>query len=162
MRFIAIVVPAVVTLSCATPTAPMDSPPDRARGAVQQLRDQGDFVSARLGYAGVLSARARAWRIVADDPRADTLFKELLAVGAPGGRIYGLMGVCLTDKVRCDQERARWPNAEIEVKWGCVWQKEDLRRVVADALSPGAMREFTDSTRWELEVLDESDFNETT
>jgi hypothetical protein len=108
------------------------SPPTRSTVAdplalaAEILRRTDRFASVGMGFAGITSAQALAWRVIFQSPAADSVFNSLLIDGTRPGQLYGLAGLFLIDRPRyihaAAQQRAL--GGEVATQFGCVgsWQ----------------------------------------
>ena len=70
------------------------------------LRNAPEFATAAVGYAGVVPTSVVAWLTVLAQPRADSLFQNLLETSTVAGQMYALAGLRVTSP-RLFQVRAK-------------------------------------------------------
>src|SRR2546430_5373415 len=68
--------------------------------AAEILRRTDRFASVGMGFAGITSAQALAWRVVFQSPAAESVFNSLLIHATRPGQLYGLAGLFLVDRPR--------------------------------------------------------------
>jgi hypothetical protein len=97
------------------------------------LMDSEVFSSPRVGYAGAPPPVASEFLGLLADARAQEKFMELVAQGAPGGRLYGLCGLRLIGSKRLGGDPsfvARWDNRRVAIMRGCSLSVTTPRKVV--------------------------------
>ena len=64
--------------------------------AMDVLRSAPEFASAAVGYAGLVPTSVVAWLTIVSQPRADSLFLDLLETSTLAGQMYALAGLRVT------------------------------------------------------------------
>ena len=148
-----------------SPTVPSQVPRTQAiavtftsQAALERLRADSVFASARVGFAGTPSPQARALRVLLADPQRADLLQMLLSTSTPAGRLYALVGLALTDSVAF--QRNVWLVANdqrvIPIVMGCIFSTEKVSSVARD-LRTEFVEEFrADSTTVRLDRLMDS------
>jgi hypothetical protein len=97
------------------------------------LMDSEIFSSPRVGYAGDPPRVASEFLRLLEDARAEDKLIELIAQGAPGGRLYGLGGLRIVGSKRLGDDPSwvgRWDNRRVALMDGCGLSVTTPRKVV--------------------------------
>jgi hypothetical protein len=113
--------------------------------ALEVLGTSDRLYAAQVGYAGLNPPQVLAWRVLLINPRADSLFLDLLDRGTRPGQLYGLAGLrWLREFGRLDPKRYRaalqrlvsGPADEmVPTQIGCIGGAQPLRSLLAEVNS---------------------------
>ena len=90
--------------------------------AVTLLKNAGQFSSARVGYAGMTTNEALAWRVLVFRADAESTFLQLLDTATPAGQLYALAGLRFQSAELFAKEAKRFEDRadEVSVHSGCI------------------------------------------
>jgi len=108
-----------------------DLPLSRAQ-ALEILLGTETFADTMVGIAGIPSHQACAFRVVLDQPDADSLFKRILADAHLAGQLYALCGLYFTDPTAFLHavEPFRTRTDAVETYQGCISSPEGVSSLV--------------------------------
>jgi len=114
------------------------------RDAYLRLQAESVFVSARIGYAGVSSEQAHALRTLLAEPN-HRIFRILMDRGAhPAARLYGLLGLRLTDPVRYGNAHIElaYDQTRLQTQYGCIVAERTVADITREIDEGSMPREF--------------------
>ena len=96
------------------------------------LRRTDRFASVGVGFAGIASVQALAWRVVFQSGAADSVFTSLLLDATRPGQLYALAGLYFVDRPRyahaAAQQRAL--GGEVATQLGCVGSLQSVSGIL--------------------------------
>lgn len=94
-----------------------------------ELQSAGSFALGGIGVAGTMSAGERALREVLKQPDAVARLEAMLPNASPAGKLYGLLGLRIRDRVAYERalEKCRSMDATVETARGCILSRESFR-----------------------------------
>lgn len=114
--------------------------PAELRTAYAKLVDEEFFCGTTVSFTFDWSDQAPHMCLLLDTPGARDVFLALAARGTPAGRLYGLLGLRLTDRVYYEVARQALEDSVDEVLWtqiGCIIETGTLGDVIEETIESG-------------------------
>jgi hypothetical protein len=91
-------------------------------GTFETVQRAESFTVGGVGVAGTRTKQELAFRELIKQPKAGLQFRKLLDHGSPAGKMYGLLGLKLTDKSGFEEALPKFTDCDtkIETIGGCM------------------------------------------